>query len=157
MWVVTGLCSAAVRIPDSRSAPGRGPWALGCRIVSISFRGRLPGVDCEKLAGHVVVHSLSMQSLTTFAALLLASVLFVPLFKRAGLGTVLGYLAVGMLIGPFGVKLVRDPDNLLHTAELGVVLLLFVIGLELKPSRLWALRRPVFGSEPCRCSAWQPR
>ena len=86
-----------------------------------------------------------MQSLTTFAALLLASVLFVPLFKRAGLGTVLGYLAVGMLIGPFGVKLVRDPDNLLHTAELGVVLLLFVIGLELKPSRLWALRRPVFG------------
>lgn len=86
-----------------------------------------------------------MQSLTTFAALLLASVLFVPLFKRAGLGTVLGYLAVGMLIGPFGIKLVRDPDNLLHTAELGVVLLLFVIGLELKPSRLWALRRPVFG------------
>lgn len=86
-----------------------------------------------------------MQSLTTFAALLLASVLFVPLFKRAGLGTVLGYLAVGMLIGPFGVKLVRDPDNLLHTAELGVVMLLFVIGLELKPSRLWALRRSVFG------------
>ncbi|HOY03215.1 monovalent cation:proton antiporter-2 (CPA2) family protein [Zoogloea sp.] len=86
-----------------------------------------------------------MQSLTTFAALLLASVLFVPLFKRAGLGTVLGYLAVGMLIGPSGVKLVRDPDNLLHTAELGVIMLLFVIGLELKPSRLWALRRPVFG------------
>lgn len=86
-----------------------------------------------------------MQSLTTFAALLLASVLFVPLFKRAGLGTVLGYLAVGMLIGPYGVKLVRDPDNLLHTAELGVVLLLFVIGLELKPSRLWALRKSVFG------------
>jgi monovalent cation:proton antiporter-2 (CPA2) family protein len=86
-----------------------------------------------------------MQSLTTFAALLLASVLFVPLFKRAGLGTVLGYLAVGMLIGPYGVKLVRDPDNLLHTAELGVVLLLFVIGLELKPSRLWALRQSVFG------------
>jgi len=50
-----------------------------------------------------------------------------------------------MLIGPFGVQLVRDPDNLLHTAELGVVLLLFVIGLELKPSRLWALRRSVFG------------
>ena len=86
-----------------------------------------------------------MQSLTTLAALLLASVLLVPFFKRAGLGTVLGYLAVGVLIGPFGVKLVRDPDNLLHTAELGVVLLLFVIGLELKPSRLWALRRSVFG------------
>lgn len=86
-----------------------------------------------------------MQSLSTLAALLLASVLFVPLFKRAGLGTVLGYLAVGMLIGPSGIQLVRDPDNLMHTAELGVVLLLFVIGLELKPSRLWALRRQVFG------------
>lgn len=86
-----------------------------------------------------------MQSLTTFAALLLASVLFVPLFKRAGLGTVLGYLAVGVLIGPSGIKLVRDPDNLMHTAELGVIMLLFVIGLELKPSRLWALRRSVFG------------
>ncbi|MDD3352311.1 monovalent cation:proton antiporter-2 (CPA2) family protein [Zoogloea sp.] len=86
-----------------------------------------------------------MQSLATFAALLLASVLLVPFFKRAGLGTVLGYLAVGMLIGPSGLSLVRDPDNLMHTAELGVILLLFVIGLELKPSRLWALRRAVFG------------
>lgn len=86
-----------------------------------------------------------MQSVTTFAALLAVAVLLVPLFKRAGLGTVLGYLVAGVLIGPWGFGLVSDPDNLLHTAELGVVLLLFVIGLELQPSRLWALRKPVFG------------
>ncbi|TVO62664.1 monovalent cation:proton antiporter-2 (CPA2) family protein [Denitromonas ohlonensis] len=86
-----------------------------------------------------------MQSVATFAALLAVAVLLVPLFKRAGLGTVLGYLAAGVLIGPSGFGVVTDGENLLHTAELGVVLLLFIIGLELQPSRLWALRKPVFG------------
>lgn len=86
-----------------------------------------------------------MQSVATFAALLAVAVLLVPFFKRAGLGTVLGYLVAGVLIGPWGAGLVHDPENLLHTAELGVVLLLFIIGLELQPSRLWALRKPVFG------------
>ncbi len=86
-----------------------------------------------------------MQSVATFATLLMVAVLLVPLFKRAGLGTVLGYLAAGVLIGPSAIGLVHDPENLLHTAELGVVLLLFVIGLELQPSRLWALRKSVFG------------
>lgn len=86
-----------------------------------------------------------MQSIATFAALLAVAVLLVPLFKRAGLGTVLGYLAAGVLIGPSGFGVVSDPENLLHTAEVGVVLLLFIIGLELQPSRLWALRRQVFG------------
>ena len=86
-----------------------------------------------------------MQSIATLAALLAVAVLLVPLFKRAGLGTVIGYLAAGVLIGPWGFGVVRDPENLLHTAEVGVVLLLFVIGLELQPSRLWALRKSVFG------------
>ncbi|WP_323002530.1 monovalent cation:proton antiporter-2 (CPA2) family protein [Denitromonas sp.] len=86
-----------------------------------------------------------MQSVATFAALLAVAVLLVPVFKRAGLGTVLGYLAAGVLIGPSGFGVVTDGENLLHTAELGVVLLLFIIGLELQPSRLWALRKPVFG------------
>lgn len=86
-----------------------------------------------------------MQSVAVFATLLMVAVLLVPLFKRAGLGTVLGYLAAGVLIGPSVIGLVDDPENLLHTAELGVVLLLFVIGLELQPSRLWALRKSVFG------------
>lgn len=86
-----------------------------------------------------------MQSVATFAALLAVAVFLVPFFKRAGLGTVLGYLVAGVLIGPWGASIVHDPENLLHTAELGVVLLLFIIGLELQPSRLWALRKPVFG------------
>ena len=86
-----------------------------------------------------------MNSLTSVAALLAAAVLIVPLFKRAGLGTVLGYLVTGVLIGRFGTRLIDDPEELLHLAEIGVVLLLFVIGLELQPSRLWALRRQVFG------------
>ncbi|OGI45371.1 MAG: glutathione-regulated potassium-efflux system protein KefB [Candidatus Muproteobacteria bacterium RBG_16_65_34] len=76
---------------------------------------------------------------------LAAAVITVPLFKRLGIGAVLGYLAAGVLIGPWLLGFVRDVENILHFAELGVVLLLFIIGLELQPSRLWALRKPVFG------------
>ncbi len=76
---------------------------------------------------------------------LAAAVVAVPLFKRLGLGSVLGYLAAGAVIGPWGAKLISDVENILHISELGVVLLLFVIGLELQPSRLWELRRTVFG------------
>ncbi|MGH8480583.1 MAG: monovalent cation:proton antiporter-2 (CPA2) family protein [Gammaproteobacteria bacterium] len=79
------------------------------------------------------------------AIFLAAAVIIVPLFKRLGLGTVLGYLIAGMLIGPWGLELVRDVENTQHVSELGVVLLLFIIGLELQPSRLWVLRRTVFG------------
>jgi glutathione-regulated potassium-efflux system protein KefB len=78
-------------------------------------------------------------------ALLGAAVIAVPLFKRAGLGSVLGYLAAGLIIGPFGLRLFTDPQTILHVAELGVVMFLFVIGLEMQPSRLWSLRREIFG------------
>jgi monovalent cation:proton antiporter-2 (CPA2) family protein len=76
---------------------------------------------------------------------LAAGVIAVPLFKRIGLGSVLGYLAAGMAIGPWGFGLIGDPQTVLHFAEFGVVMLLFLIGLELDPRRLWALRRPIFG------------
>jgi len=76
---------------------------------------------------------------------LAAGVIAVPLFKRIGLGSVLGYLAAGMAIGPWGLRLIDDPQTVLHFAEFGVVLLLFLIGLELDPQRLWALRRPILG------------
>jgi monovalent cation:proton antiporter-2 (CPA2) family protein len=76
---------------------------------------------------------------------LLAAIVMVPISRRLGLGSVLGYLAAGIIIGPFGVKLIQDPEHILHFAELGVVFLLFVIGLELQPSRLWVLRKMVFG------------
>ena len=83
--------------------------------------------------------------LTDIALFLAAAVLFVPLFRRAGLGAVLGYLAGGIALGPWGFKLITDVESILHASEFGVVLLLFVIGLELQPSRLWTLRRAVFG------------
>ncbi|HEX2334548.1 MAG TPA: monovalent cation:proton antiporter-2 (CPA2) family protein [Burkholderiales bacterium] len=76
---------------------------------------------------------------------LAAGVIAVPLFKRLGLGSVLGYLAAGMAIGPWGLALIRDPQTVLHFAEFGVVMLLFLIGLELDPRRLWTLRRPILG------------
>jgi glutathione-regulated potassium-efflux system protein KefB len=76
---------------------------------------------------------------------LAAGVIAVPLFKRIGLGSVLGYLAAGMAIGPWGLALIGDPQTVLHFAEFGVVMLLFLIGLELDPQRLWTLRRPIFG------------
>jgi glutathione-regulated potassium-efflux system ancillary protein KefC len=76
---------------------------------------------------------------------LAAALVFVPLAVRLGLGSVLGYLLAGVAIGPVGLGLVNDPQALLHVSELGVVLMLFVIGLELEPKRLWEMRGAVFG------------
>ncbi len=78
-------------------------------------------------------------------ALLATAVVAAPLFRRLGLGSVLGYLAAGLLIGPFGLALFSDPENILHVAELGVVMFLFLIGLEMRPAKLWALRKEIFG------------
>ncbi len=86
-----------------------------------------------------------MTVLEQAAVFLATAVLLVPLFRRWHLGAVLGYLAAGMLIGPHGLALVADVQTTMHFAEFGVVLLLFLIGLELQPARLWVLRRPVFG------------
>ncbi len=80
------------------------------------------------------------------AVFLAATVIAVPLFRRFKLSSVLGYLAAGMVIGPWGLGLFDDVERVLHLAEFGVVLLLFVIGLELQPSRLWVLRHSVFGA-----------
>jgi len=76
---------------------------------------------------------------------LAAAVVAVPVAKRLGLGAVLGYLLAGIAIGPWGLGLIREVETILHFAEFGVVLLLFVIGLELEPQRLWSLRRSIFG------------
>lgn len=79
------------------------------------------------------------------AALLLAGVVAVPIFRKLGLGSVLGYLAAGLAIGPFGLAIIREPQTILHVAEFGVVIFLFIIGLEMRPRRLWHLRREIFG------------
>ncbi|MEM7430890.1 MAG: monovalent cation:proton antiporter-2 (CPA2) family protein [Pseudomonadota bacterium] len=76
---------------------------------------------------------------------LLAAIVMVPISRRLGFGSVLGYLVAGILIGPAGFGLIGEAEHVLHFAELGVVFLLFIIGLELQPSRLWVLRKMVFG------------
>lgn len=86
------------------------------------------------------------MSLTELLAYLVAAVIAVPIARRLGFGSVLGYLAAGIVIGPWGLKLFADVDRILHLAEFGVVLLLFIIGLELQPTRLWALRKGIFGT-----------
>ncbi|MBB6507610.1 CPA2 family monovalent cation:H+ antiporter-2 [Rhizobium soli] len=86
---------------------------------------------------------------TEMLMLLAGAVIAAPLFRRLGLGTVLGYLAAGILIGPV-LQQVTDTQEVLHVAEFGVVFLLFVIGLELKPSRLWQMRADVFGLGPAQ-------
>ncbi|WP_255217495.1 monovalent cation:proton antiporter-2 (CPA2) family protein [Myxococcus sp. AM010] len=85
------------------------------------------------------------NDLVKVVSLLGAAVVAVPVFKRLGLGSVLGYLAAGLAIGPFGMGWFSDPQAVLHVAELGVVMFLFVIGLEMRPSHLWSLRRQIFG------------
>ncbi len=101
------------------------------------------------MAGEVVAHAAEAAhhgvDLVPIVALLAAGTIAVPLFKRLGLGAVLGYLAAGLLLGPSGVGLIADPANILAAAELGVVLFLFIIGLEMEPTKLWALRRQIFG------------
>ena len=77
--------------------------------------------------------------------LLGSAVLAVPVFKRIGFGSVLGYLAAGLVIGPFGFRVFTEPEAILHVAELGVVMFLFIIGLEMQPSRLWSMRKEIFG------------
>ncbi len=74
-----------------------------------------------------------------------AAVIVVPLAKRSGLGAILGYLLAGVIIGPFGMGLIKNPEAILHFAEFGVVMMLFLIGLELQPLTLWRLRKPILG------------
>lgn len=76
---------------------------------------------------------------------LVAAITLVPLFKKAGLGSILGYLAAGVLLGPTGLHLLKDVNGLMHFAEFGVVMLLFLIGLELKPAKLWGMRKSLIG------------
>jgi monovalent cation:proton antiporter-2 (CPA2) family protein len=83
--------------------------------------------------------------LVTLVALLAAATIAVPLTRRSGLGSVLGYLIAGLVIGPSGLRLVTDVEQISNVASLGVVMLLFLIGLELRPRRLWIMRRAVFG------------
>ena len=83
--------------------------------------------------------------LTAGVIYLVAAVLIVPVAARLGIGAVLGYLVAGIAIGPWGLGFISDVEEILHFSELGVVFLMFIIGLELNPSKLWSLRRSIFG------------
>jgi glutathione-regulated potassium-efflux system ancillary protein KefC len=83
--------------------------------------------------------------LTNSLIYLSAAVIVVPLSRALGLGSIIGYLGAGIAIGPWGLGLVSNVEDILHFAEFGVVLMLFLVGLELEPRRLWSLRRPIFG------------
>ncbi|MCX5496365.1 monovalent cation:proton antiporter-2 (CPA2) family protein [Kaistia dalseonensis] len=85
------------------------------------------------------------QTIGPAVVLMGAAVLAVPLFQRIGLGSVLGYFAAGLLVGPSVLSLITDAEAILHFSELGVVMFLFVIGLELRPQKLWAMRGQIFG------------
>lgn len=86
----------------------------------------------------------SASQLISVVTLLGAAVIAVPIFKKLGLGSILGYLAAGLVIGPFGFGFFNDPESVIHLAELGVVMFLFIIGLEMKPSHIWGLRHHIF-------------
>jgi monovalent cation:proton antiporter-2 (CPA2) family protein len=86
-----------------------------------------------------------MISLAQVAILLTAAVVAVSVFRLLKFSSVLGFLAAGLVIGPWGLRLITDVSSILHASEFGVVLLLFIIGLELQPTRLWVMRRTVFG------------
>jgi glutathione-regulated potassium-efflux system ancillary protein KefC/glutathione-regulated potassium-efflux system protein KefB len=86
-----------------------------------------------------------MSLLAQIAIFLAAAVIAIPIFRFFKLGSVLGYLAAGIIIGPAGLGLISKIDTTQHLGEFGIVLLMFVIGLELQPSRLWVMRKPIFG------------
>ncbi|WP_425445491.1 cation:proton antiporter, partial [Vibrio fujianensis] len=81
--------------------------------------------------------------LSSSVIFLMAAVVAVPIAQRLGLGAILGYLLAGIVIGPWGLKLINDVNAILHFAEFGVVLLLFLVGLELNPKRLWRMKGPI--------------
>ncbi len=91
------------------------------------------------------MHETTSMGLGHAVALLAAMVVAATLFRRLGLGAVLGYLAAGLLIGPSVLGVVDDPESVLHVAEFGVVMFLFIIGLEMRPARLWSMRKEIFG------------
>src|SRR5438046_2280299 len=87
----------------------------------------------------------STAILESGAIMLGAALVFVTLFRRLQLGATLGYIVAGALIGPQLLGLIKDPQQLTSVTEIGIALLLFIVGLELQPSRLWRLRRDIFG------------
>ncbi len=94
------------------------------------------------MAGEAAEHGVNLAQVV---AVLGAGVVAGPIFKRLGFGSILGYLLAGVIIGPFCLQVLDEPQTILHIAELGVIMFLFIIGLEMRPARLWGMRRDIFG------------
>ncbi len=134
------------------SAACNGSRRTSCTMRTRSTRRALPSTSRRCGSGSRRGASRTIATVTGDAAMMIdalvylaAAVLCVPLARRLGLGAVLGYLIAGVAIGPWGLRLVDDVESILHFSEFGVVLMLFVIGLELEAQRLWAMRGSVFG------------
>src|SRR5918997_5638973 len=85
------------------------------------------------------------MTLIGIAFMLGAALIFVTLFRKLGLGATLGYIVGGAVIGPYALRLIPEPDVVMRVSEIGIAFLLFLVGLELNPSRLWRLRKDIFG------------
>src|SRR5438067_2549584 len=109
----------------------------------------VPSAPCGDRVGAVTTPAETAQATTAIlesgAIMLCAALIFVTLFRQAKLGATLGYIVAGALIGPQLMRLIRDPQQLLSITDLGIAFLLFIVGLELQPSRLWRLRNDIFG------------
>ena len=90
--------------------------------------------------------------LLQFFIFLASAAIAVPVAKKLGLGSVLGYLIAGIVIGPYGLSLIDHVEDVMHFTEFGVVMMLFLVGLELKPSLLWQMRTPILGMGGCKWS-----
>jgi putative NADPH-quinone reductase len=136
-WTIQALDAHAGRTPGELAAQA-GPRSPNWTRAGLRRAGR-----CAAAGLSTMEHGTPW--LTSSLVYLGAAVLAVPLARLLGLGSIIGYLGAGIAIGPWGLKLVTDAQDMLHFAEFGVVLMLFLVGLELEPRRLWALRRPIFG------------
>jgi glutathione-regulated potassium-efflux system protein KefB len=143
LWPVRGEIRCGAKcgfdVPVGGAA-NRGEVAAGSH-----FPHAVPTIGRRRTEGDGMAAEAGGMNLGHGVVLLAAGVAAVPLFKRLGLGAVLGYLAAGLLIGPFGLGLIQNAEAILHVAELGVVLFLFIIGLEMRPAKLWGLRKEIFG------------
>src|SRR6185369_5411964 len=130
----SGVRAAAAQLPAMAGTEGAGAMSgLRCPGHRPAANPRLPLME----------HAPAW--LTNTLIYLGAAVVAVPLSRALGLGAIIGYLAAGIAIGPWGLGLVSNVEDILHFAEFGVVLMLFLVGLELEPRRLWSLRRSIFG------------
>ena len=135
---VGGWPGIAALAPARRAA--RAPWRDPAAVPGLARRDRSGAVTTPRETAQATTAILESGAIMLGAALV-----FVTIFRRLRLGATLGYIVAGALIGPHLLGLIQDPEQLTSVTEIGIALLLFIVGLELQPSRLWRLRHDIFG------------